>query len=44
MTFYDIRIEPRRPMEHREIKCIIERAFAEYGGLTAEGVEILNED
>lgn len=44
MTFYDIRIEPKKEMNFERIKEIIENAFKEHGGLTVEGVEYLNHD
>jgi hypothetical protein len=44
MTFYEIRIEPKKYMNCDEVRRVVEEAFAPYGGLSTEGVEILNWD
>lgn len=44
MTFYEIRIEPKKYMNCDEVRQVVEEAFAPYGGLSTEGVEILNWD
>lgn len=42
--FYDIRIEPKKDLSSVDIQKIIINAFEEYGGLTNEGVQLINID